>query len=185
MHFLPPRFMKNTLLSRASIVWNGAVWLAPLLAGLQAAHAQEVLTLQFKDFYRVPSGPKGLEISASLVQASGQTARLTGYMVHQEKPTPGRFMLTPRPVQMSEHADGEADDLPASWVMVYLDPSQKDFAVPYTRGLLEITGTLSVGRREESDSRVSWIRLQLAPEATRGMSAFELAGYFHSLQHNH
>ncbi len=40
----------------------------------------------------------------------------------------------PRPVQMSEHADGEADDLPASAVVVYLDPRQKDRAVPHVRG---------------------------------------------------
>lgn len=177
--------MKNTLFCPAPFYRNGVVLLALLLGGLHSTHAQDAVKLHFKDFYRVPSGPKGLEMSAKLVQASGQVARLTGYMVHQEKPTPGRFMLTPCPVQMSEHADGEADDLPASWVMVYLDPSQKDFAVPYTSGLLEITGVLRVGRQEESDSRVSWIRLQLAPEATRGMSAFELAGYFHSLQHNH
>jgi hypothetical protein len=42
-----------------------------------------------------------------------------------------------------------------------------------------------VGRFEETDGRVSWVRLQLAPEATRGMNSFELTGYMHSLQHKH
>ena len=32
---------------------------------------------------------------------------------------------------------------------------------------------------------VSWVRLKLAPEATRGMNAFEVANYLHSLQHVH
>ena len=177
--------MKSPFICRVPSLRMWVVLPALLLGGVQPLCAQEPVRLHFKDFYRIPSGPKGLEMSASLVQASGKAARLTGYMVQQEKPTPGRFMLTPRPVQMSEHADGEADDLPASWVMVYLDPGQKEFAVPYTKGLLEITGVLSVGRHEESDSRVSWIRLQLGPEATRGMNAFELAAYFHSLKHNH
>ncbi len=165
-------------------VLRGAL-LALLCGVVQFAAAQSVVSLQFKDFYRQPAGPKGLEMSEALIRADGQTVLLTGYMVHQERPTPGRFMLTPRPVQMSEHADGEADDLPAAWVMVYLDSSQKDFVVPYTNGLIQITGALSIGRQEESDSRVSWVRLQLAPQATRGMTAIELAGYFHSLKHKH
>ena len=120
-----------------------------------------------------------------LMHSDGQTVRVTGYMVHNERPPLGRFMLTPRPVQMSEHADGDADDLPAATLTVYLDPSQKDFAVPHVNGLIEVSGRLSVGRFEETDGRVSWVRLQLAPEATRGMNAFELAGYMHTLQHKH
>ena len=69
--------------------------------------------------------------------------------------------------------------------MVYLDASQQDFAIPYQRGLLEISGVLSVGRLEAQDGRVSWVRLQLGAEATRGMNAFEVANYLHSLQHIH
>ncbi len=48
-------------------------------------------------------------------------------MVLQESPVAGRFLLTPRPVQMSQHADGEADDLPPSTVTVYLDAIQNDW----------------------------------------------------------
>lgn len=141
--------------------------------------------LRFADFFVSPAGSQGLQMTPALRQADGQGVRLTGYMVQQERPSKGRFMLTPRPVRMSEHADGDADDLPAAWVMVYLDPSQQDFAVPYQRGLLEVGGTLSVGRLEENDGRVSWVRLQLGQEATRGMNAFEVANYLHSLQHIH
>jgi hypothetical protein len=141
--------------------------------------------LRFADFFKLPMGSKGAEITPALWQANGQTVRLTGYMVQQERPVLGHFMLTPRPVRMSEHSDGDADDLPAAWAMVYLDPGQQDFAVPYQRGLLELSGVLSVGRMEEADGRVSWVRLQLQPEATRGMNAFEVANYLHSLQHVH
>jgi len=137
------------------------------------------------EFFRTPIGPRGLEMSEALLQANGQTVRLVGYMVQQETPALGRFMLTPRPVQMSEHADGDADDLPPATVMVYLDASQQQFAIPHVRGLIEIRGLLQVGRYEEADGRVSWVRLQLSPESTRGMNAFEVAGYLHSLQHTH
>jgi len=142
-------------------------------------------SLSFAEFFKLPMGNRGLEMTPTLLAAHGQTVKITGYMVQQELPALGHFMLTPRPVRMSEHADGDADDLPAAWVMVYLDPEQKDFAIPYQRGLMELSGLLSVGRLEEADGRVSWVRLQLEPEATRGMNAFEVANYLHSLQHIH
>jgi hypothetical protein len=152
---------------------------------LPAATVPAAPLMRFADFFKLPMGSKGPEMMPALLQADGRTVRLTGYMVQQERPLLGHFMLTPRPVRMSEHSDGDADDLPAAWAMVYLDPEQQDFAVPYQRGLMELTGVLHVGRLEEKDGRVSWVRLQLQPEATRGMNAFEVANYLHSLQHVH
>jgi hypothetical protein len=144
-----------------------------------------VTELRFQDFFKLPVGAKGLEISSALRQANGRTVALTGYMVQQEVPGNGMFLLTPRPVQMSEHADGEADDLPPASVLVKLAPEQSDWAVPHVRGLIRITGVLSVGREEGRDGRVSWVQLQLAPDATRGMNTPEFAGHMQSLQHRH
>ncbi len=124
-------------------------------------------------------------MSPKLSSANSQRVRITGYMVQQEVPHLGRFMLSPRPVQMSEHADGEADDLPAALVTVYLDDAQKDWLIPYARGLMSVTGHLSVGRLEETDGRVSWVRLVLPAEATRGMDSTELTRYFEDQQHAH
>ena len=143
------------------------------------------MVLHFKDFYVTPVGPRGLEMSSVLHQANGKTVALTGYMVQQERPIQGQFMLTPRPVQTSEHADGEADDLPPATVVVLLDPTQQDWTVPHVRGLIELRGLLSVGRREGKDDRVSWVQLQLDPEATRGMNVMEFTSYIHALQHRH
>jgi len=171
----------RVILATTAALWMGSAFPQTVPAGTGRAPTE----LRFKEFFRSPQGPQGLEISDVLMRSDGQTVRVTGYMVHNERPPLGRFMLTPRPVQMSEHADGDADDLPAATLMVYLDPSQKDFAVPHVSGLIEVSGRLSVGRFEETDGRVSWVRLQLAPEATRGMNAFELAGYMHTLQHKH
>ena len=145
----------------------------------------QVPVLRFADFFKLPYSQRGLELSETLKQADGKTVRLSGYMVQHERATLGQFMLAPRPVRMSEQADGDADDLPAAWVMVSLAPEQQDFAIPHQSGLIEVRGQLSVGRFEAVDGRVSWVRLQLAPEATRGMNAFEVSNYLHSLQHIH
>ena len=150
--------------------------------GLASGPAPE---LRFQDFFRSPTGPRGLEISDTLRRADGHSVTQTGYMVQQEMPAVGHFMLTPRPVQMSEHADGDADDLPTATVLVYLDPTQKDWVVTYARGLVALTGQLTVGRHEGPDGRIAWVRLQLGPNAARVMSMVEQAFYQHNLQHKH
>ena len=166
------------LLATTAAFWMGAA--QPQEVSTRVA--RQVTELRFRDFFRLPVGPTGLDISDTLRQADGQTVRLVGYMVQQENPVPGRFMLAPRPVQMSEHADGEADDLPPAMVMVYLDQAQRDWAVPHIRGLVSVSGRLSVSRVEELDGRVSWVRLQLDPDSVRSMSATELSGYLHNRQ---
>ena len=176
--------MSTTLRLLLTIATLLSVAMAPTRAA-QPSVAAPAPELSFRDFFHLPVGPTGLALSERLRQAQGQTVRLVGYMVQQENPLPGRFMLTPRPVQMSEHADGDADDLPPATVTVYLDPSQSDWKLPHTRGLVAVTGELAVGRLEESDGRVSWVRLRLNSEAIRGMTPFELANYQHSLQHRH
>lgn len=105
----------------------------------------------------------------------GQVVRLRGYMVHTEYPPQGQFLFTLRPVMMSEDADGEADDLPLSTVTVLLDAQQRERRVPHARGLLELRGRLDLGRQEDTDGRVSWIRLRLDDRATRPLSGAELA----------
>jgi hypothetical protein len=171
----------SRLFAITAALWLGLAQAQDVLLATPAAPVE----LRFADFFRTPVGPKGMEMSETLRQAGGQVVRLVGYMVQQEIPQPGRFMLTPRPVQMSEHADGEADDLPAATVMVYLDPDQQNWKMAHARGLLEVSGRLSVGRFEEADGRVSWVRLQLTPEGVRGMNSFEVAAYLHNQQHRH
>ena len=153
-------------------------------AALEQANTPATL-ISFADFYAVTPGPHGVALSPKLLAANGKLVTIKGYMVQQERAALGHFMLTPRPVQMSEQADGDADDLPLAWAMVYLDPEQEDCAIPHSRGLLEVSGVLQVGRHEGPDGRVSWVRLQLPADATRGMNAFEVANYLHSLQHIH
>ena len=184
-HVCAPRLPAGfSVVFRLVLATTAALWLGT--ASAQAiAPPSAVINLSFQEFFRSPISPTGMEIGDALRKANGQTVRLVGYMVQQEKMRIGRFMLTPRPVQMSEHADGEADDLPAATVMVYLDKAQEQWAVPHVRGLVELQGVVSVGRFEEADGRVSWVRLQLAPDATQTMNSYQVAGYLHSLQHRH
>jgi len=180
-------------LARIILVSMAAFQCAPSTAQTTAGVAAAVTSAQaapqalsFNDFFKFPVSTKGLEMSPVLLQANGKNVTLTGYMVQQENGSkPGQFLFTPRPVQMSEHADGDADDLPPATVLVKLAPEQADWAVPHTRGLIQLQGKLSVGRQEGADGRVTWVQLQLNPDATRGMNTFEFANYLHSLQHRH
>ena len=140
----------------------------------QASVRQTSVPLFFKDFFRLPVGPGELEFTPQLLNTHGKLVRITGYMVQQETGgTTGQFLLAPRPVQMSEHADGDADDLPPATVLVKLSVSQATWLIPHTAGLIELEGILSVGRQEASDGRVSWVQLQLAPQALKMTSERE------------
>jgi len=128
---------------------------------LNNANAVEPTWLNFGDLLRHPIGPQGLEISTNAKSLQGQRVRLRGFMVKSEEDAIGQFYLAPVPLQMSEHADGPANDLPASAVLVKLDPSQSNWAVAYKAGPLVLEGTLLVGRHEDSQGTVSWFQLQL------------------------
>jgi hypothetical protein len=128
----------------------------------------EMAELQFKDFFVMPIGPRGLEMAPKLLALDARRVRILGYMAQQEDPHPGFFMLAPVPVDIAGASDGMADDLPPATLFVHLPPSQATTAVPHQAGLLVLTGTLSLGNREESNGRISMVRLQLdAPSDDR------------------
>lgn len=138
--------------------------------------------LRFRNFFSTPAGESTLEISDTLRQADGQIVRLVGYMVQQKTPTPGRFMLAPRPVLLNEHTHKNADTLPPATVEVKLDPQQQDWAIPHVSGLVTVNGKLSLHHPQERDNQLSSVCLQLDHEAARSMNAFELTGYLHRRQ---
>jgi len=162
---------------------NSTALAVALLAAPFVVQADSVapVDLKFASFFKQPIGPRGLEMADALRAADGKRVRLVGYMVAQEEPLAGRFMLTPRPVRMSEHADGDADDLPPATVTVLLDAAQRDRIVAHQSGLVALTGLLTLGREEDSAGRVSWVRLQLDPEALAAdrLSAAPAATHVH------
>jgi hypothetical protein len=123
-----------------------------------------VTELKFSDFFVKPVGARGLELTDKLRGLDGRRVRMLGYMVQQEEPPPGMFLFSPVPAQVHEHDNGLADDLPPSTVRV-LVPTCPERPVPFTPGLMLLTGTLSVGNRAEADHRVSIARLALDPPA--------------------
>jgi hypothetical protein len=120
-----------------------------------------IAELNFMDFFVMPVGPRGLEMTQKLLGLDGRRVRIVGYMAQQEDPRPGFFMLAPVPVNVAETSDGMADDLPPATLVVHLPPSQANNVASHQSGLLVLTGTLSVGDREEGDGRISMVRLQL------------------------
>lgn len=173
------------------LVWlviTCAFFIALLTVGYakaQTLNTNSLITLPFSDFFQRPIGSEGLILKERMLQAQGRQVRLTGYMVQQEKVAPGQFLLAQRPILISQHADGEADDLPPATVLVELSPEQQDCFVAYTRGVIDVVGELDVGRKEGSDGRVSWVRLILSSNGTRTMNGFEYLSYQHSIQHKH
>ncbi len=128
--------------------------------GLPAAPAG-VTDLRFDEFFRLPVGRTGLDAGARLLELAGQRVRVLGYVVGEQEPTPGLFMLTARPVALAELADGPADDLPPATLYVHLAPADAGKVVSHQPGLLVVTGTLEVGNRDEANGRVSFVRLKL------------------------
>lgn len=140
---------------------------APLPAG--------VAELKFREFFKMPIGPGGLEPTEKLLGLNGKRVRIFGYMVNAEEPSPGPFILAPLAVSMAEQEDGPADDLPATTVFVHIENGDRQL-VPHIPGLLQLTGILDLGNREEPDGRVSSVRLRVDPDLSRKLLGGTQAG---------
>jgi len=125
-----------------------------------------VTDLRFGDFYKMPVGPRGLEPSARLLSLDGKTVRIRGYVVRQAEPTPGLVILSPLRVELGDADESLSDDLPPNAVFVHLD-ERKPADI---EGLVQVTGTLSVGPRDEADGHVSQVRLSLDPAQTAAIA---------------
>lgn len=121
-----------------------------------------VTELKFGEFFVNPVGPEGLTLTDKLASLDGKRVRMTGYMVEQDKGVPGTFLFSALPIQLHDHDSALADDLPPAVVRVIV-PTCRDRQVPHARGLMLLTGTLSIGPREETDGRISVARLALDP----------------------
>ena len=132
---------------------NPAVTLPPAPPG--------VTDLRFNELFK-PIGSRGLEYSEKVRALDGKKVRMLGYMVNQSQPAPRTFLLSPVPVTLHEEEYGLAEDMPATIVHV-MTQTQATPIVPYTPGVLLLTGTLGLGNREEPDGRISSVRLALDP----------------------
>lgn len=122
-----------------------------------------IAELKFRDFFVLPLGEGEPRFTQQLQGLDGRRVRIVGYMARQEKPGPGIFLLTPMPMTVAT----EADDLPAATLFVHLPSALEGQTATHAAGLIALTGTLSVGNKQEADGRISLVRLQLdlAPDA--------------------
>lgn len=123
-----------------------------------------VTALKFRELFELPVGDRGLEFSDQLRALAGQRVRLLGFMVHEDEPVSGRLLLSPFPLTLRSEEYGPCDDLPATVVFVHL-ATAGDAPVPFTPGLLLLTGTIEMGNVPEADGRISAVRLRLDPPA--------------------
>lgn len=144
---------------------------AAISALKDAGPAPEGMTdLKFREFFRLPVGPRGLEPTEKLISLAGTRVRIVGFMAHHETPMADTFILSPVPVTLGDEDESLADDLPASVIFVHA-AQPEGRTIPFYPGLLRLTGTLSVGPHEEADGHVSAVRLQLDTELSRLMLA--------------
>lgn len=129
-----------------------------------------VAELKFTELYKLPVGPRGLELTEKVRALAGKRVRVLGFMVRQAKSAPGLVMLSPYELTTNENEYGLSDDLPPAIIFVEV-ARYEDVSVPFTPGPLLLTGTLEVGRREEADGRFSEIRLRLDEPATASPAA--------------
>jgi len=122
-----------------------------------------VTELKFSEFFKSPVGSRGLELTDKLKGLDGRRVRILGFMIKQEQTAHGLALLAPYAFTTHEDEYGLCDDLPSALVFVNV-PKFRDAAVPYTPGMLLLTGRLEVGSREMADGRVSLVRLTLDPE---------------------
>lgn len=126
-----------------------------------------VTDLKFRELFKLPVGPQGLESTDKLGSLDGKRVRIVGYMVQQDPPLAGSFILSPLPVVAGDADDSFADDIPASAIFVVL-PKAADTVVPPLAGLIQLTGTLRVGAREMPGAgRVAPAVLELDREPER------------------
>jgi len=121
-----------------------------------------ITDLKFNEFFVLPIGPLGLEPTEKLLSLDGKRVRLLGYMVRQEQAPVASFLFTAIPMQIHEHDNALADDLPPAIVRVKV-PTCQDKPVPFVRDLLALTGTLHLGNSAEADGRATFVRMDLDP----------------------
>jgi hypothetical protein len=128
------------------------------------APPEGVSDLFFDEFFKLPVGPKGLEMTERLTSLDGKRVRILGFMVKHPQATPWTLTLAPMPLAIHEKDFGQAEDLPPATVRVIL-PRNPSPVTPFTPGLMLLTGRLEVGDHEEADGRRSLVRLHLDPPA--------------------
>jgi hypothetical protein len=118
-----------------------------------------VTEIKFGELIHGRVGDRGLPVSEKAKTLDGKRVRILGHVVRRDDNNSGTFLLAPLPVQLHDEHYGLADDLPPTTVFVSAASKSRN-VVAYKRGLVLVTGTFSVGNREEADGRISTFRIE-------------------------
>jgi hypothetical protein len=132
------------------------------------ATLQSATELSFREFYKLPIGPNGLEPTAKLLSLKNKRVHLQGFMVKAEEPVAGIFMVTLVPVNTPEKEDGPSDDLPGATVFVHMPLEDSAKILAFRPGVWDLVGTLQLGAKDESNGRISYVRLMLDQAPAQG-----------------
>ena len=117
--------------------------------------------LSFREFYKLPIGSLGLEPTAKLLSLKDKRVHLQGFMVKEDEPTAGIFMVSLVPVNIPDKEDGPSDYLPGATVFVHMPAEDVAKTLAYRSGMWDLVGTLQLGAKEEGNGRTSYVRLML------------------------
>jgi hypothetical protein len=121
------------------------------------------VALDFRQlFVQTPAGPR---IAPAVEALRGKRVRLVGYMVQMEDAPRGAFYLARRPA-FADESGGGTGDLPPLAVRVEL-PHLAGQEVELVEGRVEAIGRLEIGRAEDEEGRVSWLRVIADPPAPK------------------
>jgi len=134
-----------------------------------------IVDLKFGEFFKTPAGRYGIEPTERLVALAGKRVRMAGYIVGQDTPSPGRFILAPFRLTLATAADGPADDLPPTTVWVALPSSLQSADLPPVPVPVAVSGILSVGSAQEEHGRVSFVRITMEADDPRLLDSADAA----------
>ena len=124
-------------------------------------------TLAFDHLYS--AGPSGRRVAPDVEALAGKPVRIVGHMVRMEEPSRSAFYLTARPLAVDESGGGTADLPPGA---LRVEVPAIDGEIPWLEGPIEVTGRLEVGRAEDAQGRVSFLRIVVTlPPAAPAVAA--------------
>jgi hypothetical protein len=117
--------------------------------------SEEPVRLDLAKLYR--STGRGTRVAPQVEALRGRRVRAVGFMVRMEEAPRGAFYLTRHPVEAEEGGAGTGD-LPPGALRVEV-PSLASEEVAWVPDVVEAVGRLEVGRAEDAEGRVSWLRV--------------------------
>jgi hypothetical protein len=140
--------------------WDAGAGAEPPTRSEAAGDVGEPAELLLTDLFVRPVGPRALEYTERTKSLDGRKVRVRGYMVLRSSLVAGYFMLAHTPLIQHDAEMGPCDDLPPGTLFVTIQ-GMESRVLPHEGGLVEVVGTLRLGTREESDGRISSVRLEL------------------------